>query len=180
MMGQRDSPLTRRGISQAERVGRLLAQTVREVGEVRLLASPLGRAWQTAVIVTENLGRTTADIELIDDLKEMTWGDWDGLNAQEIAARDPELWAARIADRWTMPPPGGGETQQNIIDRAAAWLATLRPRERCIAVAHGGIGRAVRCVYAGLSPETMLTMDEPHDAVFRLNNGSVIRLDATG
>ncbi|MEO1090398.1 MAG: histidine phosphatase family protein [Pseudomonadota bacterium] len=179
MQGHKDSPLTVTGLRQAAFVGRLVKTRFgAELGDYGWRASPLGRAWQTAVIAAETAGIDPTLIERDDQLKEMTWGDWDGLTAAEIEARDPQLWAARIADRWTVSPPGGGETQAAILARAAGWLAGLPQATRLVTVAHGALGRALRCAYLGLPPADMLTMEEPHDAIFWLKDGNVSKLEA--
>ncbi|TVQ29903.1 MAG: histidine phosphatase family protein [Geminicoccaceae bacterium] len=178
MQGHKDSPLTLTGWQQAQRVALLLDRRFGgELAHFRWQASPLGRAWQTAVVIAETLGLDPARIDHDLRLREMTWGDWDGLTAAEIEARDPELWQARIDDRWTVAPPGGGETQADIVQRAAAWLAALAPGSRTVAVAHGALGRAVRTAYLGLEPAAMLTLDEPHDAIFWFNHGEIVRLE---
>ena len=177
--GQRDSPLTELGIAQGRRLGRRLRLELEEPLTYRLVSSPLGRARHTAAILAKAIGRRRDEIIFDDRLMEMTWGDWDGLTAAEIEARDPGLWQARIDDRWTVPPPGGGETQQAILDRAAAWLADLGgfAGTRLIAVAHGAIGRAIRCAYVKLPSAAMLGLDEPQDAFFRLRAGRIERID---
>lgn len=178
VQGHRDSPLTATGWQQAERVGRLLHGRFGDrLHGFRWCSSPLGRAWQTAVVVAETVGVDPLRIDHDDRLKEMTWGDWDGLDAAEIEARDPELWQARIADRWTVAPPGGGETQLDIVRRAAAWLADLPAGSCTVAVAHGALGRALRTSFLGLEPAAMLDMDEPHEAVFWFKDGRIERLE---
>lgn len=175
--GHRDSPLTGRGIQQGERAGRRLLAELDDPAAYALTSSPLGRARHTAEIVARVIGRAAGEITLDDRLKEMTWGAWDGLTAAEIEARDPELWQARIDDRWTVAPPGGGETQQAILDRAMAWLADLAPAARLVAVAHGALGRAIRCAYLNLPAAAMLELDEPQDAFFRLCCGRIERIE---
>ncbi len=180
--GQRDSPLTELGVAQGRRLGRRLRLELEAPLTYRLVSSPLGRARHTAAIVAEAIGRRSDEIIFDDRLKEMTWGAWDGLTAAEIEARDPELWQARIDDRWTVAPPGGGETQQAILDRARAWLDDLRAsaETRLIAVTHGALGRAIRCAYLNLPSEAMLGLDEPHSAFFRLRAGRIERIDCEG
>jgi probable phosphoglycerate mutase len=179
MSGHRDAPLTLEGLRQAEAVGGLLRERYgTELEAWCWVTSPLPRAWQTAVIVADVCAVPTTAIAFDDRLKEMTWGRWDGLTAAEIEARDPALWQARIADRWTVPPPGGGETQRDVITRAEAWLADLPPHARAVAFAHGALGRALRCAYRGLPDAAMLAMDEPQGAVFRLAGGEEERLEA--
>ncbi len=179
MSGQRDAPLTLKGLRQAEAVGRLLADRHRAaLGDWRWITSPLFRARQTAVIVADVVGVATTRLVADDRLKEMTWGRWDGLTAAEIEARDPELWRARIRDRWTVPPPGGGETQRDIITRAEGWLADLPADARVLAFGHGAAGRALRAAYRGLPDEAMLALAEPQGSIFHLAGGGEERLDA--
>ena len=175
--GSWNSPLTERGVEQARRYGERLLSVLEPADGFRLVSSPLGRALQTTRIIAETLGWNGADIITDEQLTEMAWGRWEGLTAAEIEARDPELWQARIDDRWTRPPPGGGETQQDILDRATAWLASIAPGSRLVAVAHGAFNRAVRVAYLGLPPAAMLELDQPQDAFFRLQDGSITRID---
>ncbi len=177
VQGQKDSPLTPLGREQARRYGQRLRSLLDPPDGYRLVASPLGRAVHTARIVAGVLDRAAHEIATDDRLKEMAWGRWDGLTAAEIEALDPELWQARIDDRWTRPPPGGGETQQDLLDRAVAWLASVQADARLVVVAHGAFGRAARCAYAGQPPAAMLDLDQPQDAFFRLKGGVITRID---
>jgi broad specificity phosphatase PhoE len=177
VQGQQDSPLTPLGVEQARRYGQRLQAVLQPVDGYRLVASPLGRALHTATIVAETLGRAAHEIATDDRLKEMAWGRWDGMTAAEIEAQDPELWQARIDDRWTRPPPGGGETQQDILDRATDWLASIETPARLVVVAHGALGRAIRCAYERLPPAAMLDLDQPQDAFFRLRGGVITRIE---
>jgi probable phosphoglycerate mutase len=175
VQGWLDSPLTGQGIEQARRYGITLAELLGDLRGWRFVASPLGRAWQTAVILVETLGLEPGVIECDPLLREMTWGAWDGLTAAEIEARDPALWAARLADRWTVPPPNGGETQADILVRARSWLDRQDGRP-AVVIGHGAFGRALRVAYTGEPAERMLELDEPQDALFRLRGGTIERV----
>jgi probable phosphoglycerate mutase len=177
VQGRLDSPLTPLGIEQARRFGFRLKELLDPAHGYRLVSSPLGRALRTAEIVAETLGWQQLELSADERLTEMAWGRWDGLTAAEIEAMDPELWQARIDDRWTRPPPDGGETQQDVLDRAAGWLSSIENNARLIVVAHGALGRALRCCYAGLPRGAMLELDQPQDAFFRLCGGQVTRID---
>lgn len=179
VQGHKDSPLTARGVEQARRYGRTLAAILAPADAYRIVSSPLGRAWQTAVLIAEGLGREPGELAFDDRLKEMGWGDWDGLTAAEIEARDPVRWQARIDDRWTRPPPGGGETQMALFGRALDWLKAVEPGSRLIVVAHGALGRALRSAYLGLDPSAMLELDQPQDAFHRLHRGVVERIEVS-
>ena len=52
--------------------------------------------------------------------------------------------------------------------------ADNRPR---IAASHGVAGRVLRGLYARMEPEAALKLDSPQDAVFRLAEGRIERID---
>ena len=82
--GSTDVPLSREGRVQA------LAARHAIPGDRwdDVVSSTLARAWQTARIVAR--GRPVA---LEHDFREICFGRWEGLTREEIAARDPELYA---------------------------------------------------------------------------------------
>lgn len=175
LQGQQDSPLTWRGIAQARSLGELLSQEIDRPGDFTLVSSPLGRAWQTAVIVAEALGLDGREIALDDRLKEMDFGDWTGLTAREVEAAHGDDWARYLADRWQVPA-AGGESYGDVAARLRPWLAQRSADDKIIAVCHGLLGRVLRGLYADLSPEDTYTMDEPQSALFRLDQGRVERI----
>ena len=176
LQGQRDSPLTLQGIGQVRAMAALLARAVDAPRGFRLVASPLGRAWQSAVIVAESLGLDPRAIAFDDRLKEHGFGAWEGLTQAELEAAHPGAWARREADKWDFRVPGG-ESYALVAARAARWLAELPPDARLIAVGHGLTGRILRGLYAGLPEGEITALDEPQDAVFRLEDGQVERLE---
>ncbi len=180
VQGWQDSPLTLRGIRQAEGYGRKLGALLGEgLPGYRLISSPLGRAWQTAVILSEVAGADSTRIHRDPRVREIAWGRWEGLTAAEIEARDPELWQARLRDRFADPPPEGGESRSMLFERARGWLASLDEGERIVLVSHGGFGRALRCAYLGQGERGMLELaDEPQDAFFRLWRNRIERIPA--
>ena len=172
--GQRDSPLTGRGRDQARRHGALLKTLIVEPEAWRVVASPLGRAMATARIVCAALGLPEDAIETDARLKEMAFGEWEGLTPAEIQARHPEAWAARCADRWHHLRPGG-ESYALLAARVGGFLRDAQGN--AIVVGHGGAGRVLRGLYGRLSEAEILALDEPQDAIFRLTQGTVARID---
>lgn len=175
--GCMDSPLTSLGIDQVRAVGRRLRAVFGErLHAYELVASPLGRTWQSAVLIAETAGLDPARIRLEPQVREISWGAWDGMTAAEIEARDPEAWQRRIDDAFTLAPPNGGESRRDVLRRAQAWLGSLDPRSRVLLISHGTFGRALRCAYMGLPPRQMLALDAPQNAFFRLAQGREERI----
>lgn len=169
--GQKDSPLTERGRRQAAAMAGLVRDLIRrEGGAWRLVASPLGRAHDTATVIADATGLA---LETDPRIMEINVGDWEGLTWTEVSAgRDAS------SRHWIFDAPGG-ETHDDVQARIEDFLAGLPPEpdRRVVVVSHGAAGRVMRGVYVGLDREAMLDLDVPQDAVYRLQNGQIDRFD---
>lgn len=175
VQGHLDSPLSPRGEDQARRVGRALRPLVDD--DFAMVSSPLGRTRQTAAIISTALARDPVACRHDDRLKEITWGEWDGLTREEIEIQSPGELDLRRIEHWTYPPPGG-ESYEMLAARVALWLDEVPAVARLVVVAHGAMGRVLRGLYAGLSQADTLALDEPQDAFFRLSDGGIERIAA--
>ena len=167
--GRRDSPLTLRGISQARAVAGLLGDLL-DGAQPPIQSSPLGRAWQTAAIVAETLGRDADAIATDHRLAEVSYGRWEGLTVTEIRQSDPDHWARRKADRWTIAPPEG-ESYVDLQTRLTDWLAEQDASCDMIVIGHGALNRALVALVARLSPEQALDLPEDQQSLFRISDG---------
>jgi broad specificity phosphatase PhoE len=167
--GWSDSPLTERGLAQAEAIGHLL-RGLPEAQSAELVASPIGRARHTAEIIRERLGRT-APFRFDDRLREISLGSWDGLDRAEIAALRPGIFDGDGYHEWYFATPDG-ETYEGFAGRIAAWLDEAADRQ-LIVVTHGIVTRVLRGLYAGLPRAAALRLPVPQDRIFRLADGAI-------
>jgi probable phosphoglycerate mutase len=174
LQGQGDSPLTPRGRAQARAHGALLGTLIAAPEAWRVVASPLGRAMATARLACAELGLAETAIETDDRLMELNYGDWEGLTYAEVEARYPDGWAARRRGAWDYVVPGG-ESYAMVALRAGAFLDEIDGRT--IVVSHGGTGRILRGLYGRIPPTETLTLEQPQDALHRLTQGTVARID---
>jgi probable phosphoglycerate mutase len=172
LQGRKDSPLTLRGLSQARAVGGLLRDLIDDPSAFTVVASPLARTWQTAVIVSQLLGLDCSAIRFEPRLQEHHFGLWEGLTWQEIEARFPDLWERRCANKWTFEAPGG-ESYAKVAARVRGWLDEQSGDARLIVVGHGLAGRVLRGLYAGLPRAEVMEMLEPQGSFYRLVEGTV-------
>ncbi len=177
LQGHQDSPLTARGRAQARAHGALLKTLIAAPQAWRVVASPLGRTLDTARLACAELGLSEAAIETDPRLKEIAYGDWEGLNYDEIEASDPGNWAARERDRWGFVVPGG-ESYEMVAVRARTFLD--EPRGNTIVVSHGGTGRVLRGLYGRLAPPEIKALEQPQDAIHRLAQGTITRIGHDG
>lgn len=175
MQGRFDSPLTVRGIEQARSCGKKIKDRLAGETISGVQSSPLGRCWQTAVIVADCLGKSCSTLEFDEDLREISWGDWDGLTASEIEANDGLRWQAVIDSKFMKAPPNG-ESVLDVTLRARLWLERQSQNELLLVVSHGMFGRALRCVYQGLIADAVHSMADSHTSVFELTEGRVFEL----
>lgn len=120
MQGHKDSPLTEKGIHQAEQLARKLADIQLDA----VYASSSGRTIQTARILAGD--RKTPVIPL-DELREISLGEWEGRTFEEVEAENPEQYR----NFWECPhryEPSGGEGFPDIRRRIGEILSTLVSR----------------------------------------------------
>jgi broad specificity phosphatase PhoE len=134
--GQDDSPLDATGEAQAAE----LAATARGHGIAALWCSPMPRARETAAVVGAALGLAPREDARF---AEHDTGDWTGRLKADIAAEDPERWAAweRAGDDWTFP---GGENLEDFMDRVVEGLVAVTHAGTlpALVVCHRGVIRA--------------------------------------
>lgn len=125
-IGTTDIPLGEKGYAQAAEMAKMLPPVT------EVFSSPLSRAVQTA----EAIG---LPVTVIDDLREMYAGEWDGLTFTQIRERYPDLYAARANDL-TLPLPGAEDHAAGLARFGHAMLAAVEAASGDFAVvSHGGI-----------------------------------------
>lgn len=138
-LGQSDPPLNQRGIDQACRLRAALAP----ITFVRVVASPLTRAMQTAMLAT---GCSPSDIEPVPALREINLGAWEGLTVAEVQQRFPGAYEERGRDL-ARYRPAEGESFADLADRALPALLEIGRSASgpILIVAHAGVNRVLLC-----------------------------------
>ncbi|WP_297576551.1 histidine phosphatase family protein [uncultured Deefgea sp.] len=173
MQGHCDSALTELGVAQARAMGATLRAELGSLDNWPVFASPLGRAMQTAELVCAELGLASRSIQPEPRLIEVGFGEWEQQQVQTLHTQYPHL--ATLPD-WYFQAPGC-EPYADVVQRLENWLADDTLPDQLIVVAHGLLGRILRGIYAQLSPAALWAQDMPQDAFFRLQNGSLTRIE---
>jgi broad specificity phosphatase PhoE len=145
-LGREDVPLNERGRRQAA----ALATSLAGVPVAAVYSSPLCRAVETARPLAEARG---LEVQVEEDLIEMAVGDLEGLSPQEMLERYGDFlreWFSTQAGGLRMP---GGESLQDVQDRAWAAIERLRerhPEETVVVVTHNFTIHAILCQVLGL------------------------------
>lgn len=183
--GQTNSPLTERGRSQIELLGRRLRAPRRFEAPALLVSSDLDRAVATA----EAIG----DAETDPQWREYHFGAWDGLHPAEIERRFPgEMAAMRSGQDFA---PDGGERASDFAVRIQQAFASVADRldegESAIVVSHGGVihsliaatlgaDRAALALPANTSATTVVLEDGYRPQVYTYNDATHLDDGAPG
>ncbi len=168
--GKTDVPLNSRGRQQAARLAARLASWDPEA----FFTTPLSRAVETAGIVHEALlMEEKPELEIIRDLSEIDFGDWEGLTIPEIEEAYPEIYREWREDPSRVVPPGG-ESFPQVLARVGRAFGTVLSGswERALVVGHGGVMRAALVGLLGVPPSLVWRM--------RMDNCSILGIDFWG
>jgi probable phosphoglycerate mutase len=161
--GQIDVPLNDNGRRQAAQAGEFL-QSIQIDAAV---SSSMSRPKETAELILKH--HPEVQLQLRDDLREISHGLWEGKFESEIEQGYPGLlqqWQQR-PETVQMPE---GENLQQVWDRAiAGWNAIVQAYSgqpvTVLVVAHDAINKAILCYVAGLGPEAFWTFKQGNGAV---------------
>ena len=152
--GHSDVPLNEVGRRQAA----ALAARLSGRGIDAAYTSDLQRARETAEIICRYGGGVFAegasDVRSDVRLREMNFGDWEGLTYHEIRERHLQSLAAWEKDVYKHAPPNG-ETLEQMTFRIRAVLNDLLAKyngKTLLLVAHGGVLQILICLTLNVSP----------------------------
>src|SRR5205807_8854593 len=174
LQGVQDVPLNALGRKQAARAGHILADLFVRDGRDRstlpFVSSPLGRARSTMELVRSELKLPPADYNVDDRLREIGYGEWEGSTLAEMQMADPDFFARRQAEKWTVSPPGG-ESYVAVQARVSDWYSQLRADT--VAVAHGGTARALMVALGIETPASAADLTIEQGAVYVFSEGGL-------
>ena len=159
VVGRLDVPLSADGRAQAERLAdRLATEPVAAV-----YSSPLARALDTARPLAGRLGLEHVPVA---DLRELDFGELDGLMLEEVEQRYPSFLP------WTEAPAAvefpGGESVAALTRRAVTAvraIAAAHQGETAVVVSHGVTLRAVLADALGMELDSMFRLDVTHGGI---------------
>lgn len=167
LQGTQDIPLNDLGRRQSVQAGNILADLFardrRDKSSLPFVASPLVRARSTMELVRGELKLAPADYAIDDRLREIAYGHWEGSTLPEMQALDPELFARRQTEKWTVAPPGG-ESYVAVQARVSDWYRQLTADT--VAVAHGGTARALMVALGLETPKSAADLLIEQGAVY--------------
>ena len=174
--GSQDIPLNDLGRTQAVSAGGILADLVardgREVSSLAFVASPLDRARLTMELVRGTLQLPPDDYAIDDRLREIGYGQWEGLTLPKMELHDAVTFAARQEDKWGVAAPSG-ESYASVALRMREWFDSLLVDT--ITVAHGGTMRALMVALGVATPLEAAETPIGQGVVYVFNAGGLTK-----
>jgi alpha-ribazole phosphatase len=176
--GHTDILLTEVGILQFEK----LAERLRFTKIHAVYSSDLKRAVMGARIVGRH---HDVPHHVFSELREIHFGDWEGLGLQDVRERFPEKVRHRMNDPVNFRAPGKGETIAELSQRVMRCFEDILCRQEgrdFLIVGHGAVNRVILCNALGLDLARMFRLHQdygclnivdyfPDSTVVRLING---------
>lgn len=132
VQGRMDNPLNEEGRAQARRTGRFLARTGEKFDLVA--TSPLSRAKETAFLVASEFP-LSPEIQVVPELTERHFGDYDGKKIDEEYAR--------LVHSDAIPNMEKNAELEGRVEAALRNLCSEHPGERILAVVHSHVIKSV-------------------------------------
>lgn len=128
--GWNDSELSELGQLQV----RKLAERLVAYKPTAIFSSPLGRALSTAQAIAD---RTGVGIVTLEDLREMSYGGWEGRSFLDVRQEDEETYQRWIQDESVRCPEGESHADVRVRMQRAFDHIAATPHETIVVVAHG-------------------------------------------
>lgn len=132
---------------------------------------------QFSACYTSDLKRAKRSMTLLTDktyvadqrLKELNFGEWEGMSWNSVHQQQPELLNTWSSD-WVNNRPPAGETFKELADRCGSWLTeqTNDDDQNILVTAHGGSIRALLCVAMDLPLSSAMQFEIEHASVTKL------------
>ena len=160
--GHTDVDLTDVGILQIEQ----MAERLRLTELKAIYSSDLIRSATSARLIARH---HDVPVYFLPELREMKFGEWEGLTLTDIRTRFPEELQKRQDDLINYRAPGNGESIADLAERIEAIFDRIRAEQQgkdIVIVAHGAVNRVILCRALGLD---LIRMFNIHQAYGCLN-----------
>lgn len=166
IQGNTDIELNKTGIKQAYELSNKMLEKNYKFSKI--YSSPQKRALQTAKILSEN---TNIECIVVDELKEMNLGKWEGLAWSEVRENYPlEYKEWFVKRRYTKTP--NGESYEEMLERVLDSLYKIIDdnSDNIVIVTHSAVIMSLQCYITNTDFDKMTK--------FRTDNASILEIDS--
>lgn len=168
--GRKDSPLTLKGIKQAQEIAAILENDIQDFSKFKVVISPQWRCQQSASIICEKIGISFSSCILEENLREHCFGLWEGKTEEEIESEYPGFLATRYMPEnyWDYTVPMG-ESYALLSMRAKTVLEKYKNKD-IIFICHEMVSKVLRGHLLSLRPKEILPLKHKQDTVYKFDD----------
>lgn len=167
--GQSDPAVNERGHRQIEELLKILSTESIDA----IYTSDLSRAFTTADAIGRSVGLSPIKVP---GLREIDFGEWEGLSWEEIESRDP-MFARRWSNSYPDLPAPEGEAFKTFrfrVLKEVNRLLSLSSQRSAAVVTHAGVMRVVLRSLCGLNENAAWEGTKTYGCLFRYQPGKLV------
>lgn len=171
-----DVPLNAEGVKQANLLGAYFKNLNMQIDTI--VSSPLVRSLETTNILVSNILKKQKhiDIRISNDIKELHFGDFDGLRKKEVLELYPSFFYNNIYGFYTdyenkFP---NGESLKDAYLRASNFCKEydFDVSKNMIIVCHNGVNKMLRAYLTNSDPKDYILINQKHDEIIEINKNN--------
>lgn len=132
-----------------------------------IVTSPLKRCAEFAALLAE---RHALPLEVEPELREIAFGEWEGISYQDMRDRHHQAFLAFFHDPVNNTPPGGEPLAECQLRVYKAWDRLLQRHagKHLLVVAHGAVIRIICSRILEIPAQTMFRLEVPYASLTRV------------
>jgi len=157
--GSQDDALTKKGWQQMQQA------TENKCWDI-ILSSPLKRCSNFA----KHLSKDAAECLILDDLREIDFGDWEGKTADELFQQQTEHFNRFLRNPDSNPPPNGEALREFHQRIAQQWhnIILQYQMKHILIISHGGTMRSIISQVLKIPNSHFMRLEVPHASITRI------------
>ncbi|MHA2390056.1 MAG: histidine phosphatase family protein [Candidatus Hodarchaeales archaeon] len=174
--GQKDSPLTLKGVRQAENVAGILQTEISDIKKYSIVISPQWRCQQYASIICDLLGVNFNQCIVDENLREHSFGSWEGNTEEQIEQEFPGFLERRYQPEnyWNFVVPKG-ESYELLYQRVSKVIDKYQ-NKKTIFICHEMVSKVMRGRLLCLQSKEILPLRHKQNIIYKYDKGTLKEL----
>ena len=137
----------------------VIKEKTEDFSKFKIFSSPLQRCAKLAQNLADG-----QDIKYDDRLRELNFGEWEGLIWDKIPQEEMKEWGSDYINK-KVP---GGESYSQLLDRVKEFWSEINIKNKTVIVAHDGVLRAILLFLLEMKKENVFRLNLEYGAIIKI------------